>query len=44
MLELNELLRMRVEALDKELQTTRVKLMTKNQELERTINKLNELS
>ena len=43
MQELNELLRMRVEALDKELQATRVKLLTKDRELTKTINTLNNL-
>jgi len=41
--ELNDLLRQRVEALDKELQATRVKLLTKDRELTRTINALNTL-
>ena len=41
--DLNELLRQRVEALDKELQSTRVKLLTKDRELTRTINTLNTL-
>jgi len=41
--DLTELLRMRVEALDKELQATRVKLLTKDRELTKTINRLNTL-
>ena len=42
--DLNDLLRQRVEALDKELQATRVQLLTKDRELTRTINRLNELT
>lgn len=41
--EMNELLRLRVEALDNELQETRVKLVDKDRELNRAIYKLNTL-
>lgn len=41
--DLTELLRMRVEALDNELQETRVRLIDKDRELNRAIYKLNEL-
>ena len=43
MQDLNELLRMRVSALTIELQSTRVKLLDKDRELNRAIYKLNTL-
>ena len=41
--EMNDLLRMRVEALDKELAQTRVRLIDSTRELNRTLYKLNQL-
>ena len=41
--DLNELMRLRIQALDNELQATRVKLLDSNRQLNRVLNTLNTL-